>query len=714
MSITHPHAGHQGYLGELVARKAGVNPLDISYVEMHGTGTQAGDTEEIQSVMNTYAPGRRRSAKNPLHIGAVKSNVGHSEAAAGVTALLKVLLMLQNGAIPPHVGIKTALNPNFTDLEQRGVRIPYSKVAWPSDPKKKRIAVINNFSAAGGNSTLLLEEAPVRAMTATDPRRTHVIALSAKSKASLRKNIERMSDYVKSSDVLLPDLSYSTTARRHHHNHRIAFATSDLSDTERQLQSALSTLDSHTPTLGLPPVAFTFTGQGAAHKSSSYELFQQSPYFRSQVLHLDSLARGQGFPSFVPAIDGSHAKDELHSPVVTQLALTCIQIALTKYWGSLGVKPTMVIGHSLGEYAALYSAGVLSAADAIHLVGRRARLLEERCTSGSHTMMAVRASLAKIEACISTVPCEYDIACANSPNEFVLAGAAESMDTISVALLSQGYRCLKLDVAFAFHSAQTEPILDDLEDLATRGVLFQAPQIPIISPLLQKVVFDQKSVNARYLRDATRKTVDFSAALAAAYETGTLDDETVFVEIGPHPTTTGFIKNTLPSVELAVPSFHRNEDNWTTLAKSLASLHCAGVKIDWNAFHGPFEKSLRLLDLPTYAWNDKNYWIQYKGDWALTKGNTFYDEEKRQQQAQHSGASYRPGLGTSTTQQTLEENFNANSGIITVQSDLAHPDFRAAAWGHKMNNCGVVTSVCLSSRVHVIVLILIVPAVYPR
>ena len=187
VSITHPYAGHQAYLGRLVLNKAGVDPLDVSYVEMHGTGTQAGDAEEIQSVTEVHSPnagGKRRSAKNPLYIGAVKANVGHSEAAAGVTAVLKVLLMLQKNAIVPHIGIKNSPNPLFPNLiDGRHVQIPYQKVEWPRLPGgRKRIAMVNNFSAARGNTTLALEQGPlqddVKAEDA-DPRPAHVIAVSA-------------------------------------------------------------------------------------------------------------------------------------------------------------------------------------------------------------------------------------------------------------------------------------------------------------------------------------------------------------------------------------------------------------------------------------------------------------------------------------------------------------------------------------------------------
>ena len=696
ISITHPHAGHQADLGRLVMNRAGVDSLDVSFVEMHGTGTQAGDAEEIQSVTNVFAPmSKRRSAKNPLYIGAVKANVGHSEAAAGVTALLKVLLMLQKNSIPPHVGIKNSLNPNFPkDMDKRNVRIPYKKTEWPNVPGKKRIAVVNNFSAAGGNTSLVIEERSVREVTEIDPRSTHVVAVSAKSKVSLKGNIERLLAYLdKNPHVSLANLSYSTTARHYHHNHRMAIAASNVAQVEKQLASALRSVDSHKPisTTGPPPVAFAFTGQGASYKSSSLDLFHHSPYFRSQILHLDALAQGQGFSSFVPAVDGSHPKDHQHSPVITQLALICTEIAVAKYWGSLGVKPNVVIGHSLGEYAALHVAGVLSASDTIFLVGQRARMLEQECKVGSHKMVAVRASLAQIQKSAGGKP--YEIACINGPKDTVLGGPVADMDALIPFLEADGCKCFSLDVTLAFHSAQTDPILDKFEVIANSGVLFQAPHLPVISPLLSKVIFDDKTVNATYMRRATRESVNFLSALETAHMIGTIDDETAWIEIGPHPICIGFVKSTLSSVNIAVPSLRRGDDNWMTMAQSLATLHCAGVPIDWNEFHRPFEKGLRLLDLPTYAWNDKTYWIQYNGDWALTKGNTFYDAEKGLKKAQIASPVPKSSLSTSTVQQIIEQSFNGTAGTVVIQSDLTQVDFSAAAWGHKMNGCGVVTSV---------------------
>ncbi|KFZ02364.1 hypothetical protein V500_00253 [Pseudogymnoascus sp. VKM F-4518 (FW-2643)] len=696
VSLTHPHAGHQAYLSRQVLRQAGVDPLDVSYIELHGTGTQAGDHEEIQGIMEVYAPViKRRRKDQPLHIGAVKANVGHGGSVAGTTALIKVLLMLQKNSIPPHIGIKTEMNPRFPkDFDKRNLHIDLEMTPWPRTSSKKRLAVVNNFGAAGGNTTMVLEEAPTREISEADPRNTHIIAVSAKTKGSLTDNIERLLAHLDAHpDINLADLSYTTTARRYHHTNRVAIATSDISHLKKQLAHRLENLDSMKPigNSGPPPVAFTFTGQGSSYKSMNLELYRDVPTFREHIQHLDSLTQRQGFPSIVPALDGSHPKDHVHSPVVTQLALVCTEIALAKYWASLGVKPDVVLGHSLGEYAAMHIAGVITASDTIFMVGRRAQMLEEKCKINSHSMMAVRASLQQIAEGLGGKP--YTIACVNGPSDTVLSGTKEYMDEVAVLLEGAGYRCFKLDVAFAFHSEQTDPILDEFEAISKTGVVFQEPKLPVISPLLGKVVFDSKTLNANYVRRATREPVDFLSALENARKISTISDETIWIEIGPHPVCTNFVKTTIPSTKLAIPSIRRGDDNWKTMAESMAALHLAGFGVSWNEFHRPFERRLRLLDLPTYAWNDKNYWMQYNGDWCLTKGNTFYDAEKEAARVKATPRTLPAReILTTTVQQIIDETFSGFAGTVVMQSDLMQADLLAAAHGHSMNNCGVVTS----------------------
>jgi acyl transferase domain-containing protein len=252
-----------------VLRQAGVNPLDVSYVELHGTGTQAGDYEEMQGVLDVYAPSKspRRRTDQSLYIGGVKANIGHGESVAGTAALIKVLLMLRKNSIPPHVGIKTEINPRFPkDFDKRNIHIPFSQTEWPQIPEQKRLAAINNFGAAGGNTMMILEEAPtLELVQEEDPRPFHTIAVSAKTKSALTGNIDRLIAYLDSNNgkIKLADLAYTTTARKYQHSYRVTVAAQDITGARKQLASASDSINTLRPVgkSGSPSVAFTFTGK---------------------------------------------------------------------------------------------------------------------------------------------------------------------------------------------------------------------------------------------------------------------------------------------------------------------------------------------------------------------------------------------------------------------------------------------------------------------
>jgi monodictyphenone polyketide synthase len=251
-------------------------------------GIQAGDSEEMQGILDVYAPVmKRRSKDQPLSIGAVKANIGHCESVAGTTALIKVLLMFQKNAIPPHIGIKTEINPKFPrDFDKRILHIAFAMTTWPQISGTRRLAAINNFGVAGGNTTMMLEEPPSRNVTENDPRQIRVVAVSAKTKGSLVGNIGRLIAYIDAYPYLnLADFSYTTTARRYQHSRRVAVATSAVDHLRKQLASRLEKIDAITPVAksGSPPIVFIFTGQVASHKSMSLDLYRDVPSFRKQI-----------------------------------------------------------------------------------------------------------------------------------------------------------------------------------------------------------------------------------------------------------------------------------------------------------------------------------------------------------------------------------------------------------------------------------------------
>lgn len=429
-------------------------------------------------------------------------------------------------------------------------------------------------------------------------------------------------------------------------------------------------------------MAFAFDGQGSMYIGAGKKLYQDFPDFAAEIGQYDYLCQLHGFPGIINIIDGSTEEQDT-TPIANSLAIVCIEMALASVWKLLGIHPTIVIGHSLGEYAALHVAGVLSASDAIYLVGKRAQLCLQLCEVDSHSMLAVRASTDQILQCLEGM--SFEFACRNSRNENVLAGSKAEISGARDCLEELGYKCHELEVPFAFHSAQMDPILDEFEAIAHR-VIFQAPNIPVISPLLSKVVFDAKTLNAKYLRDATRRPVEFVAALEVAQKMQLVDSNTAWIDVGAHPICSNFIRSSIPSSTIVIASLHRKEDNWTTLANSCAVLHSAGIQVDWSEYHRPFEASHLLLDLPKYSWNNKTYWIQYNGTWALTKGND-------------SGATVDPQviespLRTSSVHRVLHEEIRKPwEGSLILESDVMQSDFLEAAWGHKMNSCAVVTSV---------------------
>jgi acyl transferase domain-containing protein len=243
--------------------------LDVSYVELHGTGTQAGDYEEMQGVLDVYAPSKspRRRIDQALHIGGVKANIGHGESVAGTAALIKVLLMLQKNSIPPHIGIKTDINPRFPkDFDKRNIHIPFSQKEWPQIPEQKRLAAINNFGAAGGNTMMILEEPPsLKLASEEDLRPSHVVAVSGKTKSALTNNVQNLIAHLDNNNgqIRLADLAYTTTARKYQHSYRVAVTASDITGVRKQLVSASNDVDALRPVgkSASPSVAFTFTGK---------------------------------------------------------------------------------------------------------------------------------------------------------------------------------------------------------------------------------------------------------------------------------------------------------------------------------------------------------------------------------------------------------------------------------------------------------------------
>ena len=688
-SITRPHVGAQESLIKQILNKSAIDPYDIGYVEMHGTGTQAGDAAEMSSVLSSFAPPlsqvkKARDNDQALYLGSAKANIGHGEAASGVSALIKVLLMMQKNIIVPHCGIKTKINHRFpTDLEERNVRISTQPTAWErsSDPKKPRRVFVNNFSAAGGNSALLIEDAPIKHEISNldgDPRPLHLVAVSAKNGNSLQGNLRSMLDFLKQNrDVRLDQLSYTTTARRMHHPHRVMLAGSRTDEICSQLETAIRDETGMKRPKSAPKLVFTYTGNGAQYPGMGKQLFQLFSRFRNEVRRLDQIGQSLGFPSVLAVLQSEELDIGIFAPTAVQLATTCLQIALTRLWASWNITPVAVVGHSLGEYAALNTAGVLSDADTLYLVGKRAQLLEENCALGTHSMLVVKGPLDAVASALKET--KFEIACINSPIETVIAGLNENVSLFQSSLTAAGMKSTLLHVPYAFHSSQTDAVLEPFERLAA-DVSYAKPKLPVLCPLDGSVVVDEGKFGPHYLARHCRETVNMRAALATANSDKIFTDQTTTLEIGPHPAVSGMIKAELPHVASLV-SMQRGRTPFQVLVPALKTLYNAGAEIRWPEYHRDFKTSHNVISLPAYSWDSKNYWIQYVNDWSLHKGEPPLVID----------AGDTPKLESTTIHRIVEESDNNDKTHIVVEANIAREDLSPLMKGHEVDGIPLCT-----------------------
>ncbi|RBR03687.1 uncharacterized protein FIESC28_11725 [Fusarium coffeatum] len=684
-SITRPHVGAQRVIFNKILNEAAVDPYSIGYVEMHGTGTQAGDATEMSSVLETFAPPATskavRTKDQRLFIGSAKSNIGHGEAASGVCSVIKVLQMMKKNTIVPHCGIKTKINHRFpTDFGERGVRIAFEPTPWEKlSVDVPRRVMVNNFSAAGGNSALLIEDAPLKKklLGGKDSRIQFPIAFTAKSGVSLQGNLRSMLKFLgENPDVSLPELSYTTTARRIHHQHRVLISGSSPSDICGKIETALQNNTGVNRPKAAPKVVFSFTGQGAQYPGMGKQLFEENPFVRKELLQLDQIGQNLGFPSMIPFIESEEQDVAKFAPSLVQLASVSLQITLSKLWASWGIIPSAVVGHSLGEYAALNVAGVLSDTDTLFLVGGRAQLLETKCSRGTHAMLVVKGSQDEISEALKGE--KYETACINSPVETVLAGPNDQIAKVKEILTAASFKTTLLKVPYAFHSSQLEPMVGDIEDLAKK-VTFSEPTIPVLCPLDGTVVEDGDVFSASYLAKHSRQPVNMLSALTNAYRDGTISDRHMMLEVGPHPAVTGMVKPTLGQQMTCIASLQRGRAPWEMLSAALKTFYDAGSNINWADYQSSFPGSHSVVAVPAYSWDLKEYWIKYVNDWSLRKGDPPLV------------ISNAPKLESTTIHNVVEESGDSNKTHIIVEADITRKDLSPLVQGHEVDGIPLCT-----------------------
>ncbi|KAL1600856.1 Type I Iterative PKS [Paraconiothyrium brasiliense] len=681
-SITHPHAGTQERLIRKVLRDGGVEPCDIDYVELHGTGTQAGDLQETTSVANVF--GNTRSSNNPLYVGALKANVGHSESASGVSAVIKSILMLQKNTIPRHIGIKTSINPTLPDLQSMNIRIPMDNMSFRQrdGQNNRRRMIVNNFNAAGGNTCLLLEDMPRTITTRSEPRTTQIVTISGRTSKSLTRNLKNMVEYLKTNgNARLCDIAYTTTARRMHHSFRTAHVASSASELVTLLDKEINRTERVISTKA-PAAVFVFTGQGSIFAGMGHQLFATSAVFRESIISSDLICRHLGFPSFIKLIQDPDVGLDHYTTVQAQLGQAALEIGLASAWTSWGIKAKAVVGHSLGEYVALCLAEVISVTDMFYLIGHRALLMQANCQQGTHSMLAVAMDEYDTQQTITATGFDScEIACLNGPTSTTITGPTTELKSLHENLRHRHIKSTMIDVPYAYHSVQVQKFVPDFE-LIARQVHYGKPKIDVISTLLSRTVRDHGVFGPQYLARQAREPVNFLGAVQSYHELGSAKHDLLWIEIGPRPTCTAMVRSIVKvSPNKLISSMHPNEDQWRTLSVGLAEAYRSGASVDWNQFHKEYEESLQLLDLPKYAFDLQSYWIQYEGDW------------NRQKSSSIQVAPVAESPFSSTTLQKIESEVSLKGQrTTTFLSDLNEPSLKDTIKGHLVGGCALCPS----------------------
>jgi amino acid adenylation domain-containing protein len=584
---------------------AGITPDAISYLEAHGTGTALGDPIELNSLRDVLAG---RSNEQTCWVGSVKTNFGHLEAAAGICSLIKVVLALENEEIPPHLHLRQ-LNP-LISLDGTPLAIPGRPQPWRRGARP-RFAGISSFGFGGTNAHIVIEEPPAvshRAAPAAMERPRHLLALSAKSEASLRDLARRYAERLGGvlSTAPAADVCYSANTGRSHFRHRLTVTAGSTAALAEQLDAFASSQQPKTAACDSPKVAFLFTGQGSQYWGMGQQLYETQPAFRrildecDEILHpilrqsLTSLLYSAGRDS------GRLLEDAAH----IQAALFSVEYALCGLWRSWGVEPAAVMGHSLGEYAAACAAGCFSLADGLRLVAERGRLMQALVSANdaAGTMAAVFADPARVTALLTPYAGEVDIAALNGPENVVISGATDAVAKAIADLAAAGVHTEPLPVAQAFHAPPIEPILDEFEKAA--GHIQYAPsRVPLVSNLTGHMLPAGTMPDAFYWRRHARGTVRFHDGIRTLRAAGC----NVFIEIGPQPTLSGLGRRCGGAGEaIWLPSLARGRQDWDTLLGSVSAAYNFGVDIAWAGFDRDYPR--QRLAVPTYAFQRKRYW----------------------------------------------------------------------------------------------------------
>lgn len=616
-----PNGKSQELLLNQVYKKAKVDPSTVQYVEAHGTGTLAGDTIEAGAIGRVM--GKGRPTDRPCIIGSVKTNIGHLEAAAGIAGVIKTTLCLRRKAIPPHLHFETP-NPDIP-FDELGLHVPGKLEAWPTY-ETTRVAGVNSFGYGGTNAHAILEayepdpvsiplSLPVNGVvsdkkedTADCIDRPVVIPLSARSKDALISVASSFNTFLREGNVALGDLYLSVTEKRSHHPYRLAMITSSTQDIRQQLQQF--TLDDAPPTLFSDRVVpqnvqnpvFVFTGMGPQWWAMGHELLLTEPVFKEAVDQFDTVFKTLSGWSLLDEWQKEESISRMDRPDVAQPANFALQLGLSDLWQSWGIKPGAVVGHSVGEVTAAYVAGVLSLEEAVLVSYHRSRLQQTRYGQGR--MLATGLSEDQALDLVQDLDGLISIASVNSHASVVLAGDAVTLEEIAGHLEKEDIFQRFLKTGVAYHSYQMDPLESELLSVLDK-LRPRKPKIPLYSTVTGKQI-KTIAYNASYWWKNVRHSVQLAGALGHLIK----DGFDAYLEIGPHPVLSPYIRQELFAHQMEgriYSSLHLKKPDRFALSETICQMYCHGASINWanlGVERGAYVK------LPTYPWQRESRFFE--------------------------------------------------------------------------------------------------------